>query len=88
MQCISEQRVISMLLINENENVKSSIVYVGFLILKELEQSKSNRISIYKIADILRKNSISHSRQLTLALTFLYSLGLIKFEEPYIWIEK
>lgn len=75
-------------LINDSENVKSSIVYVGFLILKELEQSNSKRISIYKIADILRKNSISHSRQLTLALTFLYSLGLIKFEEPYIWIEK
>jgi len=80
--------VIKVLLINDSENVKSSIVYVGFLILKELEQSNSKRISIYKIADILRKNSISHSRQLTLALTFLYSLGLIKFEEPYIWIEK
>ena len=70
-----------------SESIKSSSVYIGYIILKEIESKKVKKISIYKIAEILNKNGLTHSRQLTLGLSFLFSLGIIKFEEPYIWIE-
>jgi len=69
-------------------NIKSSTIYIGFLILKELKKSKNQKLSIYKISEVLSKNGIKNSRQLIFGLTFLYSLGIIKFEEPYICIEE
>lgn len=74
-------------LIQSNENIKSSSVYIGYLILKELQKSDSQKVSIYKIAESLKKNGLNHSRQLTIGLSFLYSVGIIKFEEPYVWID-
>jgi hypothetical protein len=73
---------------NQNtETLKSSNVYIGFLILKEIEKSKERKVTMYKLTDVLKKEGLTHSRHLTLGLTFLYSLGIIKFEEPYVWIE-
>ncbi|MBM6645852.1 hypothetical protein [Bacillus sp. RIT 809] len=74
-------------LVANNEDIKSSAVYIGFLILKEINKSSVKKISIYKISDELKKNGIVHSRQIVFGLSFLYSLGIIKFEEPYIWKE-
>lgn len=75
------------LLVPDNENIKSSSAYIGFLILKEIKHSKKEKISIYQIFKVLKKKGIKHSRQLIFGLSLLYSLGIIKFEEPYIWIE-
>lgn len=74
-------------LVEDSENIKSSAVYIGYLILKEIKKSGAEKVSIYKVSDTLKKNDISHSRQLIFGLLFLYSLGMVKFEEPYLWIE-
>ncbi|MDF9843804.1 hypothetical protein M2105_004816 [Paenibacillus sp. PastF-1] len=75
------------LLVEDGENFKTSAVYIGYLILKEVKKSETKKVSIYKVSDTLKKNGISHSRQLIFGLLFLYSLGIVKFEEPYLWIE-
>ncbi|WP_199770767.1 hypothetical protein [Brevibacillus laterosporus] len=75
------------LLVEDGENIKSSAVYIGYLILKEVKKSEAKKVSIYKVSDILKKNGITHSRQLIFGILFLYSLGMVKFEEPYLWIE-
>ncbi|KAE8557790.1 hypothetical protein [Paenibacillus polymyxa] len=76
-----------MALVEDSENIKSSAVYIGYLILKEIKKNGAEKVSIYKVSDTLKKNGISHSRQLIFGLLFLYSLGMVKFEEPYLWIE-
>lgn len=74
-------------LVEDSENIKSSAVYIGYLVLKEIKKNGAEKVSIYKVSDTLKKNGISHSRQLIFGLLFLYSLGMVKFEEPYLWIE-
>ncbi|MFK4345061.1 MULTISPECIES: hypothetical protein [unclassified Paenibacillus] len=76
-----------MALVEDSENIKSSAVYIGYLVLKEIKKNGAEKVSIYKVSDTLKKNGISHSRQLIFGLLFLYSLGMVKFEEPYLWIE-
>ncbi len=74
-------------LVAEDQNIKTSSVYIGFLILSEIKKNKSKRVTIYKISEILNKNGIKNSRQLILGLSFLYSLGIIEFEEPYLCVK-
>ena len=69
-----------------NDSIKSSTTYIGYIILKEI-QKHNKKISIYSIADALKKNGLNNGRHLTIGLSFLYSLDLIKFEEPYVWID-
>ena len=72
-------------LISKDEDIKSSVAYLGYLILKELRKKKDDKISIYDVAKTLRKNGIIHGRQLMFSLMFLYSLGIIDFKAPYIY---
>lgn len=69
-----------------NKNVKTTSAYIGYLILDEFKRSKSKKLTIYKISDVLKKNGLKHQRQLILGLTFLFSIGIISFEEPYICV--
>lgn len=69
-----------------NKNVKTTSAYIGYLILDEFRKSKSKKLTIYKISSVLNKNGLKHQRQLILGLTFLYSTGIISFEEPYICV--
>lgn len=73
-------------LISKDENIKHSIVYIGYIILKEISLKKNRRISIYEIATILKKNNLLISEQFNYSLMFLYSAGIIDFEEPYIFL--
>jgi hypothetical protein len=74
-----------MSLISKDENITNSIVYIGYLILKEISKSTDKKISIYDIANILKKHNALNSEQLNYTLMFLYSAGIIDFEEPYIY---
>ncbi len=62
--------------------------YIGYLILKKFKDLNVEKISIYDLYDILKKEGILSNRQLIIALLFLYSLDLIEFEEAYVWIKK
>jgi hypothetical protein len=73
------------LLISKDEDIKTSSVYVGYLILKELKKKKDDKISIYDIGTALKKKGITHGSQFVFGLIFLYSTGVIDFKEPYIY---
>lgn len=72
-------------LISKDEQIKTSVVYVGYLILKELRKHKDNKVSIFDLTEMLKKREIMHYRQIIFALMFLHSCGIIDFREPYIY---
>lgn len=68
--------------------LKSSAVYIGYLILREIKEQNTDKISIYDISKALKQEGISSSRQLITGLSFLFSVDLIDFEEANIWVKK
>ncbi len=72
-------------LISKDEEIKSSVVYQGYVILKKLKGKKEGKMSIFEVAETLKKDGHVHGRQLTFALVFLYSTGVIDFKAPYIY---
>lgn len=69
-------------------NLKSSAMYIGYHILKEIQGQKNTEVSIYDIAKSLKIEGIGSSRQILLGLSFLYSVDIIEFEEAMIWVKK
>ncbi len=76
-----------MMMANSNA-LKSSALYIGYLILKEIQKQGKDKVSIYDVSKTLKKNGISSSRQLILGLSFLYSVDRVEFEEANIWVKK
>ncbi len=76
-----------MMMANSN-TLKSSAMYIGYLILKEIQKQGRNKVSIYDVSKALKKSGISSSRQLILGLSFLYSVNIVEFEEANIWVKK
>ena len=74
------------MLVSKDENIKTSAVYVGSLILEQLKKSKKDRITIFEIAEDLQEKNIISYRQIVFALMFLYSCEIIDFKEPYIYV--
>ena len=68
--------------------LKSSAMYIGYLILKEIQKRNTEKISIYDVSKALKKVGITSSRQLILGLSFLYSVDIVEFEEANIWVKK
>lgn len=56
-----------------NNNLKTSAMYIGYLILKEIKEKNVDKISIYDISRALKHSGINNSRQLILGLSFLFS---------------
>jgi hypothetical protein len=77
-----------MSIIVTNSSIKYSILYIGYLILNEIQENNCKKISIYDVSRILKRRGINSSRQLVLGLSFLYSVDIIEFEEANIWIKK
>jgi len=75
-----------MSIISKDEQIRHSIVYIGYLILKEISMRKDRKISIYDIASLLKRENLLNGEQLHYSLMFLYAAGIIDFEEPYIYI--
>jgi len=75
-------------MVANSNSVKSSVMYIGYLILKEIKLKNSEKVSIYDISRVLKKKGISSSRQLVLGLSFLYSVDIVEFEEANVWIKK
>lgn len=69
-------------LISKDENIQQSAIYIGYIILLQLK--KEEKISIYKMYDILKKRQITNTRQIMFSLVFLYENNIIDFKEPYI----
>jgi hypothetical protein len=71
-----------------DSSVKSSAMYIGYLILKEVQRQSSEKVSIYDISKALKKSGVSSGRQLVLGLSFLYATDIVEFEEANIWIKR
>ena len=69
-------------LISKDENIKQSVIYIGFIILSKLK--KDSKISIYTMYEVLKKENITNTRQIMFALIFLYESNIIDFKELYI----
>ena len=63
-------------------------MYIGYLVLKEIQKRDTEKVSIYDVSKALKKAGITSSRQLILGLSFLYSVNIIEFEEANIWVKK
>ena len=69
-------------LVSKDENIEQSSVYIGYIILTQLKSKE--KISIYKMYEILKKRKITNTRQIMFSLLFLYENNIIDFKEPYI----
>lgn len=73
-------------MISKDDNIKTTPIYIGYLILKILKSKRDGKVSIFEVTDKLKKDlKIIHYKQIVLALTFLYTAGIIDFTEPYIY---
>jgi len=68
--------------------LKSSAMYVGYQILKEIQNQGVDEISIYDLSKALKTVGIGGSRQLIMGLSFLYSVDIVDFEEAMVWVKK
>lgn len=75
------------MLINKDENIKTSSVYVASLILQEFKKQKGERLSIFQLSAALKKQNIQQYRQMFFGLAFLYSADIVEFNEPYIYLK-
>ena len=76
------------MMVASSNTFKSSAMYIGYHILKEIQRQSNDKISIYDIAGALKKAGIGGSRQIVLGLSFLYSVDIIDFEEAMVWVKK
>ncbi len=75
------------MMINSNI-VKTSAMYIGYLILDGIRKLNKDKVSIYDLSELLKKKGVKSSRQLVIGLAFLYSVDIVDFEEANIWIKK
>jgi len=72
-----------------NPNVlKSSAMYIGYQILKEIQIQGKDKLSIYDVSKKLKAAGFGGSRQLMMGLSFLYAVDIVDFEEAMIWVKK
>jgi hypothetical protein len=73
-------------LITKDEEIKTTPIYIGYLILKILKSKDDDKVSIFEVTEKLKKElKIIHYRQIMLSLIFLYTAGIINFTDPYIY---
>lgn len=75
-------------LISKDEPLKTSMVNVGYLIVKQLETKKNGQASLTEVTGALMKQGISRHRPITFALCFLHMAGVIDFTPPYLILKK
>ena len=78
---------VSIMMANSNA-LKSSAMYIGYIILKEIQKQNTDKVSIFDVSKALKKAGITSSRQLILGLSFLYSVNIVDLEEANVWIKK
>jgi len=71
-------------LFSKDEDLFRSSPYIGAKILELLEKQKNEQISIFDVAQKLKKKNNSSIRTIYYGMIFLYSLDIIEFNEPYL----
>jgi hypothetical protein len=68
----------------KDEAINKAPAMVGFQIARFLQKSGKNRTSIFDVVDHFKREAWFSSNSFFYGLTFLYAVGLIEFEEPYL----
>ena len=68
----------------KDEAINKAPAMVGFQIARFLQKSGKNRTSIFDVVDHFKCETWFSSNSFFYGLTFLYAVGLIDFEEPYL----
>jgi hypothetical protein len=71
-------------LLSKDEDLYKSAPAIGASILRMLSQSPDSRVSIFDIAKQLRHRTGGSVRSIYYAMLFLYALGIVDFNEPYV----
>ena len=67
-----------------DEDIETSPPVVGYRIMLLLEKKEGGKISIFEVTDKFKKEKWFSSRHLFLGMVFLFSVGMIEFNQPYI----
>ncbi|MCZ7454391.1 hypothetical protein [Rhizobium rhizogenes] len=68
----------------KDEALNKSPAIVGFEIARYMKKSGKERVSIFDVVDQFKRESWFSSNSFLYGLTFLFALGLLEFEEPYL----
>lgn len=71
-------------LFTKDEDLMKSAPFIGSEILKQLHRSHDGRISVFDLARNLRKTNKITARSIYYGMLFLYCLGIVEFDEPYL----
>lgn len=71
-------------LFSKDENLHSSPPIFAYSLLKYMKKKKLKKISIFDVTDAFQAETKLTPKALYFAMIFLYSIGIIRFEQPYI----
>ncbi len=74
-----------MSLVSKDELLTTSMAHVGYLVLKEFENTDEDRLSLTAITSRLKRKKITQYRPIIFALIFLHVAGAIDFKAPFIY---
>jgi hypothetical protein len=75
-------------LISKDEPLKTSVVNVGYLVVKHLETKSNGRATLSDVTGALKKQGINRHRPITFALCFLHMADVIDFTPPHLILKK
>lgn len=68
----------------KDEDLAKSPAIVGFEIAKFIKANGRSRVSIFDVVDQFKRESWFSSNSFFYGITFLYAVGLVEFDEPYL----
>ena len=68
----------------KDEALDKSPAIVGFELARYIRQSGKGRVSIFDVVERFKRESWFAWNSFFYGITFLYAVGLIDFEEPYL----
>lgn len=68
----------------KDEPVEKAPAIVGFEVIRYIRASGKGRISIFDVVDHFKREKWFSFNAFMYGLTFLYAVGLLEFEEPYL----
>ncbi len=68
----------------KDEALNKSPAIVGFEIARYLKKCGKERVSVFDVVDQFKRESWFSSNSFIYGLTFLFAVGLIDFDEPYL----
>ena len=82
--CSQTEKDLMANLFTKDEDFAKSAPYIGSEILKQIQSSEDGRVSIFDLVRNLRKSNKISVRSIYYGMIFLYSVDIVKFDEPYL----